>query len=65
MEMRALYSISLPTERDEGEDKKTHDDGIKKNESCLNMNFGSISDKLYELELRLTLLETALERSSS
>lgn len=63
MEMRALYSVSLPSEREEGEDKKSHDDVIKKNESCLNMNFGLISDKLYELELRLALIETALENS--
>ncbi len=63
MEMRALYSVSLPTERYEGEDRKTHEDEIKKNENCLNQNFGLISDKLYELELRLALIEAALENS--
>ena len=61
MEMRALYNVSLPLERDDSEDRKTHEDVIKKNESCLNLNFGMISDKLYELELRLALIETALE----
>ncbi|MBR3381629.1 MAG: hypothetical protein IKG85_01125 [Clostridia bacterium] len=61
MEMRSLYSISLPTERAEGDDRKTHEDRIKKNESCLNMNFGIISDKLYEMELRMAVLEAALE----
>ncbi len=61
MEMRSLYPINLPTERDEGDDRKSHEDWIKKNESCLNMNFGLISDKLYELELRIAVLETALE----
>lgn len=60
MQMRALYSVSLPTERDDGEDKKTHEDVIKKNESCLNLNFGMISDKIYELELRLAILEEAM-----
>lgn len=64
MEMRSLYPINLPTERDEGDDRKSHEDWIKKNESCLNMNFGLISDKLYELELRIAVLETALESRS-
>ncbi len=64
MEMRSLYPINLPTERDDGDDKKSHEDWIKKNESCLNMNFGLISDKLYELELRMAVLETALENRS-
>lgn len=61
MQMRSLYNVALPTERDERDDKKTHEDIIKKNESCLNQNFGLISDKLYELELRLAALETAVE----
>ena len=61
MQMRSLYPVSLPTEREEGDDRQTHEDWIKKNESCLNMNFGLISDKLYELELRMAVLETALE----
>lgn len=65
MEMRALYSVSLPTERDEGEDKKSHEDVIKKNESCLNLNFGLISDKLYEMELRLAVIEEALSELRS
>ncbi len=65
MEMRSLYPVSLPTERTEGDDKKTHEDWIKKNESCLNQNFGLISDKLYELELRMVMLETELERSAA
>ncbi|MBR0134649.1 MAG: hypothetical protein IJM18_00480 [Clostridia bacterium] len=64
MEMRSLYTVNLPTEREERDDKKTHEDWIKKNESCLNMNFGLISDKLYELELRMAVLETALESLS-
>ena len=64
MEMRSLYPINLPTERDEGDDRKSHEDWIKKNESCLNMKFGLISDKLYELELRIAVLETALESRS-
>ena len=61
MEMRSLYPVNLPTERSEGDDRKTHEDWIKKNESCLNQNFGLISDKLYELELRMALLESTLE----
>ncbi len=60
MEMRSLYNVCLPTEREEGDDKRTHEDWIKKNESCLNMNFGLIKDKLYELELRLALIEDAI-----
>lgn len=63
MEMRSLYSISLPSEREEDEDRKTHDDRIKKNESCLNMNFGLIADKLFELEIRLEAIEAAIESS--
>ncbi|MBO4385306.1 MAG: hypothetical protein J5854_07835 [Clostridia bacterium] len=59
MDMRALYPISLPTERLEGEDKRTHYDVIKKNESCLNMNFSLLAEKIYELEIRLKLLESA------
>ncbi|MCR5809380.1 MAG: hypothetical protein K6G56_07440 [Clostridiales bacterium] len=58
MEMKALYPVSLPTERDEADDKKDHEDWIKKNESCLNMNFSAIADKLFELETRLALLES-------
>lgn len=63
MQMRSLYPISLPTERAEGDDRKTHEDWIKKNENCLNQNFGLVSDKIYELEIRLALMETELERS--
>lgn len=63
MEMRSLYPISLPTGMDEGEDRKTYDDTVKKNESCLNMNFSAIADKIYEFEARLALLEAASERS--
>ncbi|MBR3459818.1 MAG: hypothetical protein IKH21_03385 [Clostridia bacterium] len=65
MEMRSLYNVSLPTERDDNDDRKTHDDWVKKNESCLNMNFGLISDKLYELELRMAVLEAAVENIGS
>ena len=65
MEMRSLYPICLPTEREEGDDRKTHADWIKKNESCLNLNFGLISDKLYEMELRMAMLGTALESRAS
>ena len=65
MEMRSLYSVSLPTERTEGEDARTHEDRIKKNESCLNMNFGLIADKLLELELRIALLESVRDRTGA
>lgn len=61
MDMRSLYPVSLPSERDESEDKKTHEDRIKKNESCLNMNFSMLAEKIYEFELRLALLEAGLE----
>lgn len=61
MEMRSLYPVSLPTERREGEDRRTHEDIIKKNESCLNMNFSTIAEKIAEFELRLALLEAAAE----
>lgn len=57
MEMRSLYPISLPTEREESEDRKTHEDLIKKNESCLNMNFSALAEKIYEFELRIAVLE--------
>lgn len=60
MEMRSLYNVALPTEREDGADKRSHEDWIKKNESCLNMNFGLIKDKLYEFELRLSALESAV-----
>lgn len=61
MDMRALYPVSLPTERHEGEDEKTHYDVIKKNESCLNMNFSILAEKIFELELRLSLIERAAD----
>ncbi|MBO4848161.1 MAG: hypothetical protein J5586_03310 [Clostridia bacterium] len=61
MEMRSLYPVCLPTERDEADDRKDHEDWIKKNESCLNMNFGLLAEKIAEFELRLAVLETALE----
>ena len=32
MEMRALYNVSLPLERDDSEDRKTHED-VKKRRS--------------------------------
>ena len=57
MEMRSLYPICLPTEREEGDDRKTHTDWIKKNESCLNMNFALLAEKIYEFEARLAALE--------
>ena len=59
MEMRALYPVNLPTARD-GDDKKAHEDWIKKNESCLNINFSLIAEKIAELELRTAILEEAL-----
>ena len=55
--MRSLYPVALPTERDEGDDRKDHEDWIKKNESCLNMNFSLLAEKIYEFELRLAMLE--------
>lgn len=61
MDMRALYPVSLPTERDGNDDKKSHEDWIKKNESCLNINFSLIAEKITELELRVALLETERE----
>ena len=62
MDMRALYPVNLPTERDGEEDKKSHEDWIKKNESCLNINFSLIAEKLAELEIRLALLEAQENR---
>ena len=61
MEMRSLYPISLPVELAEGEDRKDHEDWIKKNESCLNMNFGLLAEKIYEFEARLAILESSEE----
>ncbi|MBO4563506.1 MAG: hypothetical protein J5772_07835 [Clostridia bacterium] len=61
MEMRSLYTVCLPTEREEADDRKDHEDWIKKNESCLNMNFSLLAEKIYEFELRLAILEAAAE----
>ena len=61
MDMRSLYPVYLPVEREEGEDKKTYEDVIKKNESSLNMNFSLLAEKIYEFELRLALLEAREE----
>lgn len=57
MDMRSLYTVYLPSERSEAEDSKTYDDRIKKNESCLNMNFALLAEKIYEFEARLAALE--------
>lgn len=59
MEMRSLYPVGLAEERESSADLKTYNDLIKKNESCLNMNFSILADKIYEFELRLAVLEAA------
>jgi hypothetical protein len=57
MDMRSLYTVYLASERSDAEDPKTYDDRIKKNESCLNMNFALLAEKIYEFEARLAALE--------
>ena len=57
MDMRSLYPVSLPAGIGEGDDKQDYEDWIKKNESCLNMNFGLLAEKIYEFEARLAALE--------
>ncbi len=58
MDMRSLYSVFLPTPRQEQTDEKQYNDWIKKNENCLNQNFGLLADKIYEFEARLAVLES-------
>ncbi|MCH5278574.1 MAG: hypothetical protein J1E60_02165 [Christensenellaceae bacterium] len=60
MDMRALYYIALPLEREKTEDARNHEADIKANENCLNQNFALIAEKIYEFETRLLLLEAAL-----
>ncbi len=57
MDMRSLYHIYLPTERDENADPKDYEDWVKKNQNCLNQNFQLLAEKVYEFELRLAVLE--------
>ena len=57
MEMRSLYSVYLPTERDRDADPTLYNDWVKKNENCLNQNFFLLADKIYEFEARLAALE--------
>ncbi len=59
MQMRALYYISLPTERQQDEDKRNYESDIKANENCLNQNFTTIASKLNELEEKLALLTSS------
>lgn len=54
MDMRALYYVALPS-KDALEDM--YDDTIKANENNLNQNFTLISQKIEEMEQRLSLLE--------
>lgn len=61
MDMRSLYRVSLPTERDRNSDAKQYEDWVKKNESCLNINFSLLAEKIYEFEARLTVLGELLE----
>lgn len=58
MEMRSLYAVRLPTERQDQDDPKQHEDWIKKNENCLNQNFSLLAEKIYEFEMRLAVLES-------
>ncbi len=62
MDMRSLYSIYLPTERQEQQDEKQFYDWVKKNENCLNINFSLLADKIYEFEARLAALEAREEQ---
>jgi len=57
MDMRSLYFIYLPTERQEYDDPKVYNDWVKKNENCMNQNFMLLADKIYEFEARLAALE--------
>lgn len=61
MQMRALYYISLATERLKEEDKLNYESDIKANENCLNQNFTIIASKLNELEEKLALLTSGNE----
>ena len=61
MDMRSLYPVSLPRERGEDEDPRLYNDGVSKNENCLNQNFYLLADKIYEFEARLAALENARE----
>ena len=63
MDMRSLYPVRLPTERQDTDDPKQYEDWVKKNESCLNQNFSLLAEKIYEFELRLALLESAAEQA--
>lgn len=56
LEMRALYYVSLPF-REEGEDSQRHLESVKANENNLNQNFTILTQKIEELEARLSLLE--------
>ncbi len=59
MDMQSLYHIYLPAERDADADKKRYEDWVKKNQDCLNRNFSLLAEKVYELEIRLALLEAS------
>lgn len=60
MDMRALYYVSLPSERGENEDAQRHDEDIKANENCLNQNFSLLAEKIYEYEARIAALESEI-----
>lgn len=65
MDMRALYYIYLPSERNKNEDAQKHDEDVKANENCLNQNFSLLAGKVYEFESRIASIEAALERANS
>ena len=59
MDMRALYYIALPTFAP-GEEDAEAAAGIKANENCMNQNFTIITQKLAELEARLSAIEASI-----
>lgn len=57
MDMRALYYIMLPIEEQKA-DRRTFFETAKANENCLNQNFTILTQKLEELESRLSGVES-------
>lgn len=62
MDMRALYYVLLPAERDESDDKQSFEEYVKANENRLNQNFSLLAEKIYEFELRLAALESSVQQ---
>ena len=57
LEMRALYYIALPAGREQEPNEQAYTERVKANENCLNQNFTILSQKIAELEARLSALE--------